>query len=110
MEGSPWMPRVTTFLLIGSCSGLPYLNWGCEQDKKFEMVVGGDAQDSQPVPNYLRNTFKVDAFDEIFVQIPTSIEKRRIVHRAKAVFVNAALFVYLTGRSLFKASPPRLGD
>lgn len=72
--------------------------------------MGENAQEDEPVPGRLRDTVKVDSLDEIFVQTPVNEEKRRVVDGPKTFFVDATFFVYLTCNSLFKASPPRLGD
>ena len=73
-------------------------------------MVGENVQEDEPVPGHLRDTVKVDSLDEIFVQTPVNVEKRRVVDGSKTLFVDATFFVYLTSDSLFKASPPRLGD
>jgi hypothetical protein len=74
------------------------------------LVVGENVQEDEPVPGHLRDTIKVDSLDEIFVQTAVNVEKRRVVDGSESLFVDATFFVYLTSDSLFKASPPRLGD
>ena len=72
--------------------------------------MGENVQEDEPVPGHLRDTIKVDSLDEILVQTAVNVEKRRVVDGSESLFVDATFFVYLTSDSLFKASPPRLGD
>ena len=72
--------------------------------------MGENVQEDEPVPGHLGDAVKVDSLDEIFIQTPVSVEKRRVVDRSKTLFVDATFLVNLASDSLLKASPPRLGD
>jgi hypothetical protein len=73
-------------------------------------MVDEHVQVNEPVPGHLGNTVEINSLNEIFVQTLVSIEERRVVNRAETFFIDATFFVYLTGGSLLKASPPKLGD